>query len=181
MRKLVRKKKRTYWERFLEEHGKKDPWNIVHMAKNPLGSKGCSETSVVFVCSVWLALTQVALSGHLICKVRCGIGLTRSLQCGAGRARVLQSMRKLGNAVALRFVDSIQFDCMNVYCVCLAGLITFSAQYTDSSILRLAIPACLYASLFNILSALGYPMSGICMSHLSARRVPYLYFQHRGI
>ena len=39
MRRLVRKKKRACWEKFLEENGKKSPWDVIRMAKNPWGTK----------------------------------------------------------------------------------------------------------------------------------------------
>ena len=37
IRKIVRMKKRTCWEKFLEENGQKNPWDVVRMAKNPWG------------------------------------------------------------------------------------------------------------------------------------------------
>ena len=39
IRKLVRMKKRTCWEKFLEENERKNPGDVVRIAKNPWGSK----------------------------------------------------------------------------------------------------------------------------------------------
>ena len=39
MRKMIRMKKRTCWEKFLEENGQKNPLDVVRMAKNPWGSR----------------------------------------------------------------------------------------------------------------------------------------------
>ena len=36
---MIREKKRNGWHKFLKENGSKDPWNVVRLAKNPLGSK----------------------------------------------------------------------------------------------------------------------------------------------
>ena len=35
MKRMIREKKRACWQRFLKEHGSKDPWEVVRMAKNP--------------------------------------------------------------------------------------------------------------------------------------------------
>ena len=39
MKRMIRGKKRAYWQRFLKEHGNKDPWEVVRMAKYPCGRK----------------------------------------------------------------------------------------------------------------------------------------------
>ena len=35
MDRIVRKKKRICWDKFLEENRQKDPWEVIRMAKNP--------------------------------------------------------------------------------------------------------------------------------------------------
>jgi len=35
MKPLVREKKKECWQKFCEEHGEKDPWEIVKWAKDP--------------------------------------------------------------------------------------------------------------------------------------------------
>ena len=32
---MIREKKRNCWQKFLKEHGTKDPWEVVRLAKNP--------------------------------------------------------------------------------------------------------------------------------------------------
>ena len=39
MKRMIREKKRACWQRFLKEHGSKDPREVVRMAKNPWGRK----------------------------------------------------------------------------------------------------------------------------------------------
>ena len=39
MKRMIREKKRACWRRFLKEHGNKDPWEVVRMAKNPWGRR----------------------------------------------------------------------------------------------------------------------------------------------
>ena len=39
MKRMIREKKRACWQRSLKEHGIKDPWGVVRMAKNPWGRK----------------------------------------------------------------------------------------------------------------------------------------------
>ena len=35
---MIREKKRNCWQKLLKEHGTKDPWEVVRLAKNPWGS-----------------------------------------------------------------------------------------------------------------------------------------------
>ena len=39
MKRMIRDKKRACWQRFLNENGSKDPWEVIRMAKNPWGRK----------------------------------------------------------------------------------------------------------------------------------------------
>ena len=39
MKRMIREKKRACWQRFLNENGSKDPWEVIRMAKNPWGRK----------------------------------------------------------------------------------------------------------------------------------------------
>ena len=41
---MIREKKRNCWQKFLKEHGTKDPWEVVRLAKNPWGSKSRMKT-----------------------------------------------------------------------------------------------------------------------------------------
>ena len=41
---MIRQKKRNCWQKFLKEHGTKDPWEVVRLAKNPWGSKSRMKT-----------------------------------------------------------------------------------------------------------------------------------------
>ena len=41
---MIREKMRNCWQRFLKEHGIKDPWEVVRLAKNPRGSKSRMNT-----------------------------------------------------------------------------------------------------------------------------------------
>ena len=41
---MIREKKRNYWQKFLKEHGTKDPWEVVRLAKNPWRSKSRMKT-----------------------------------------------------------------------------------------------------------------------------------------
>ena len=34
---MIREKKRNCWQKFLKDHGTKDPWEVVRLAKNPWG------------------------------------------------------------------------------------------------------------------------------------------------
>ena len=34
MKRMIREKERACWQRYLKEHGKKDLWEVVRMAKN---------------------------------------------------------------------------------------------------------------------------------------------------
>ena len=37
---MIKKSKEETWRKFLEEHGEKDPWDVVRLAKNPWGKQG---------------------------------------------------------------------------------------------------------------------------------------------
>ena len=37
LKKMIRKKKKAHWDNFLREHGRKNPWEIVRLARNPFG------------------------------------------------------------------------------------------------------------------------------------------------
>ena len=41
---MIREKKRNCWQKFLKEHGTKDPWEVVRLAKNPWGLKSRMKT-----------------------------------------------------------------------------------------------------------------------------------------
>ena len=41
---MIREKKRNCWQKFLKEHRKKDPWEVVGQAKNPWESKSRMKT-----------------------------------------------------------------------------------------------------------------------------------------
>ena len=41
---MIREKKRNCWQKFVKEHGTKDPWEVVRLAKNPWGSKSRMKT-----------------------------------------------------------------------------------------------------------------------------------------
>ena len=41
---MIREKKRNCWQKFLKEHGTKDPWEVVRLAKHPWELKSRTKT-----------------------------------------------------------------------------------------------------------------------------------------
>ena len=47
LKKMIKEKKKEYWERFIEEYGEEDPWQVVGFAKDPWRLKATMGSKIV--------------------------------------------------------------------------------------------------------------------------------------